>query len=374
MSPRILNVLLVMNICGINSVALAETPSFQASLSDSVRPQTRGSEPYCGIYCLYGAMRWCGSSVQIEELVKPRYLSDCTGSSLADLDTAIADFGFHSLPATNVGISVLQEADCPAILHVRSSPEKSFDHFVLFLGIVDGKAQVLDPGRPLELVPFGRLATRWDGTALFISSTPIVESSLFGPSRVRVLCIIAIATGLVLVLRVFPIAASQASAHWLGRTALEASVGTVVAGFLAIGYHTLSKDGFLAGGGSISESLADIQRDHLARFLPRVDTLEVRRLMNNGHTVFVDARFPFDFDQGHISGAINLPVSALASERRHIMERIPKDKQIIVYCMSETCVFAEQTARMLIENGFTKIAIYEGGWAEWKTQIEQQPQ
>lgn len=46
--------------------------------------------------------------------------------------------------------------------------------------------------------------------------------------------------------------------------------------------------------------------------------------------VFVDVRTPKEYKQGHIPGAINIPVSEIAER----LNELPKDKQVYVYCRS----------------------------------------
>lgn len=47
--------------------------------------------------------------------------------------------------------------------------------------------------------------------------------------------------------------------------------------------------------------------------------------------IYVDVREPFEFAEGHLEGALNIPASSLSSSTQL---GIPKDAQIIVYCRS----------------------------------------
>jgi rhodanese-related sulfurtransferase len=44
----------------------------------------------------------------------------------------------------------------------------------------------------------------------------------------------------------------------------------------------------------------------------------------------LDVRTPEEFARGHVDGALNIPVQALADE----MSRVPRDRAVVVYCRS----------------------------------------
>jgi rhodanese-related sulfurtransferase len=88
-------------------------------------------------------------------------------------------------------------------------------------------------------------------------------------------------------------------------------------------------------------------------------------LFKTNGVLFVDARHNFDYKQGHITGAINVPLkdfdlgtSALA--------RTAKDKTIITYCDGAECNSSIELAKKLSEAGFTNVKMFFGGWTEWQ--------
>jgi len=61
----------------------------------------------------------------------------------------------------------------------------------------------------------------------------------------------------------------------------------------------------------------------------RVDGSAARQLVSEG-ALLVDVRTPMEFHSGHIQGAVNLPLDQL----HHRAAELPKDKPLIVYCLS----------------------------------------
>lgn len=60
-----------------------------------------------------------------------------------------------------------------------------------------------------------------------------------------------------------------------------------------------------------------------------LDSAKAHELVGGGATL-VDVRSAEEYQGGHIDGAINVPVSELASR----LAEIPKDKPVVVYCHS----------------------------------------
>jgi phage shock protein E len=63
---------------------------------------------------------------------------------------------------------------------------------------------------------------------------------------------------------------------------------------------------------------------------PRVSSAEAHQLVAAGARL-VDVRASFEYDAGHLPGAINVPVQQLD---QRLSELEPKDKPIVVYCRS----------------------------------------
>ncbi|MEZ4297084.1 MAG: rhodanese-like domain-containing protein [Polyangiaceae bacterium] len=79
-----------------------------------------------------------------------------------------------------------------------------------------------------------------------------------------------------------------------------------------------------------------------------VEPARARELVQNGATL-VDVRSPGEFSSGHIDGAINVPVGDI---ERHL-DRIPKDKPVILYCASG--MRSSAAAATLKGKGYTEV-------------------
>ena len=83
---------------------------------------------------------------------------------------------------------------------------------------------------------------------------------------------------------------------------------------------------------------------------------DAHKAANNG-AIIVDVRTPAEYKSKHIKGAINLPIREL----HNTYVRLPKDKEIIVYCRSGNR--SATATKLLKQHGF---AVYDvatqGDW------------
>ncbi len=61
---------------------------------------------------------------------------------------------------------------------------------------------------------------------------------------------------------------------------------------------------------------------------PRISLADAKKAYDAGTAFIVDVRDVNAYKHEHIKGAVNIPVADLAAS----MDKIPKDKKIIVYC------------------------------------------
>jgi len=98
--------------------------------------------------------------------------------------------------------------------------------------------------------------------------------------------------------------------------------------------------------------------------MPAIITREVlkRRLDAGEDVVVVDVLSPESYRAHHLPGAINLPVSVIASDA---VRDLPRDKVVVVYCASFACQASPTAARKLEVLGFTQVLDFGGGLQDW---------
>lgn len=93
---------------------------------------------------------------------------------------------------------------------------------------------------------------------------------------------------------------------------------------------------------------------------------EAADFFNREGVLFVDARDEWDYEQGHIAGAVNIPFE---SEDESILENFlsntPKDQPMVVYCNGAECDLSLYLGRTLAAEDFTAVYIFFGGWNDW---------
>jgi rhodanese-related sulfurtransferase/biotin operon repressor len=88
-------------------------------------------------------------------------------------------------------------------------------------------------------------------------------------------------------------------------------------------------------------------------------TLEQR--MTDGLVTLVDVRPSDEFADGHIPGALNIPLAELKAR----LDELQSDTDIVAYCRGPWCVLAFEAVAFLREHG-RRASRLEGGLPEWR--------
>lgn len=100
--------------------------------------------------------------------------------------------------------------------------------------------------------------------------------------------------------------------------------------------------------------------------IQEIDLETMNYMVESGEAVLLDARIKEDFSQGHIPGAIHLPVYSFDQTYEGAVGHLDKKKTIIAYCSSYTCLDSSLLARKLSRKGHQDIFVYKGGFQEWQ--------
>ena len=82
-------------------------------------------------------------------------------------------------------------------------------------------------------------------------------------------------------------------------------------------------------------------------------------------TVFVDAREPEYYQEGHIKGAWNIPFFLELVFKLDSLQG--KDAPMVIYCSGDECGSSEDLAYELQAEGFSNLLVFKGGWTAWNT-------
>ena len=98
------------------------------------------------------------------------------------------------------------------------------------------------------------------------------------------------------------------------------------------------------------------------------DVALAKKVHDSKKFVFVDARSRDDYDQGHIKGAVSLPVGQFDEKIEVFLEQYSPEKAIITYCSGRTCEDSHKLAQLLLEFGYTEINVFIDGFPGWEAE------
>ena len=135
-------------------------------------------------------------------------------------------------------------------------------------------------------------------------------------------------------------------------------------------YYSLANDHFLLlyqhiiryGSKEIAEleRMMNRQRDE-NKAHDAVSLGELEQMVATGNVVLLDVRPSVEYEFGHITGAISIPMKELMDN----LKIIAKEKEIIAYCRGPFCVLADEAVKLLKELGY-QIRRLDEGYPEWK--------
>ncbi len=95
-----------------------------------------------------------------------------------------------------------------------------------------------------------------------------------------------------------------------------------------------------------------------------INEFETLYLSNRG--LIIDTRDPFDFQVGHITNAINIPLKNF-DKHSGFLKTLKSDTLIITYCDGAQCNSSIEFAAKLSLLGFSNVKVFFGGWQEWSS-------
>jgi rhodanese-related sulfurtransferase len=81
--------------------------------------------------------------------------------------------------------------------------------------------------------------------------------------------------------------------------------------------------------------------------------------------LFVDARYPQEYEHIRIKNSINLPVSYSINQIAGRLEKLKKEQMIIVFCTNAECNYSTRVAESCRFLKYSNVFIFRGGIEEW---------
>ncbi len=114
----------------------------------------------------------------------------------------------------------------------------------------------------------------------------------------------------------------------------------------------------------IKDLLTEKRLHHLEEMVSEITVDELKAKVKR-HEIFklVEISNPDDFDNGHIDGAINIPLDSLA---REASKRFRKFQQIVIYVQEAASSVGTVAAGRLQRLEFSNVVLLKGGKEAWR--------
>jgi rhodanese-related sulfurtransferase len=117
------------------------------------------------------------------------------------------------------------------------------------------------------------------------------------------------------------------------------------------------------GKSSGEDNLSNLTKDVFNQ--PRLISLSQAYELYKDKILFVDARDPEEYEDGHIAGAINLPLFHIEKYMGNLSS-VDKNEPLVAYCEGADCDMSIRLGNELFSKGYRKVFVFLGGWEEWQ--------
>jgi len=147
------------------------------------------------------------------------------------------------------------------------------------------------------------------------------------------------------------------------KRSLLQSVGIIIiSGALGIAVNALRAEGIPL----VERWQEKVLNQQLTGGLPAVSLKQVKEAYKSGTALFVDAREQEFFEQGHIPGAVSLPVREFDLVFPRLEEQIRAAPRVITYCDGASCEMSVELTEKLLFAGLEYVEIFTGGIQQWQ--------
>ena len=147
------------------------------------------------------------------------------------------------------------------------------------------------------------------------------------------------------------------------KRSLLQSIGIIIiSGAFGIGVNAFRAEGIPL----VERWQEKVLNEQLTGGLPAVSLKQAKEAHESGDALFVDARDPEFFEQGHIPGAVSLPVRDFDSVFPRLKGKLRAAPRIITYCDGASCETSVELTEKLLFAGLEYIEIFTGGIQQWQ--------
>ncbi|MBW2000475.1 MAG: cation diffusion facilitator family transporter [Deltaproteobacteria bacterium] len=98
-----------------------------------------------------------------------------------------------------------------------------------------------------------------------------------------------------------------------------------------------------------------------------IDNVDLaKEIFYRGEVLFVDARPREVYEEGHIKGAVSLPVGQFDILIDEFMDQYPTDTPVVIYCSGRRCKDSHLLAQYLLQVGYERIKVLIDGYPGWE--------
>jgi len=136
---------------------------------------------------------------------------------------------------------------------------------------------------------------------------------------------------------------------------------------LLSGVFGLAVNGLRADGIPLVERWQEkVLNEQLTGGLPAVSLKQAKEAHANGDALFVDARDAPFYEEGHIPGAVSLPVQDFEMVFPRLQGQLLAASRVITYCDGASCEMSVELTEKLLFAGLEHVEIFTGGVQQWK--------
>jgi rhodanese-related sulfurtransferase len=140
----------------------------------------------------------------------------------------------------------------------------------------------------------------------------------------------------------------------------EGIIIMAVALFIAVVFNSLRSSGIPLFGFSSAALIKEQQAK-----IPEITLSEAYNLYRKNKVIFIDARDPLSYADGHITGAINIYPDEASLHASSLKIKADQGFTFITYCDGPQCPLSKETAHALILRGIPTVKILVNGWGIW---------